>query len=360
LTMLLNPKKKIFLVYNDYSTFVRRDYELLSKKYEVKRYQHKVQKRFIPYAIEFLKIAFFLVIKIWSFNIVYCWFSDFHSFLPTLLARVTGKKSIIIVGGYDAVSIPEIRYGVFYRNTWRRLLAKLSYKLADYIVAVDSSLIKGVNAYVDCQGIEIGVTHYVKNVEHKCLTVPTGYDCRRWRKLEQVTKNRSVISVGFASSLDQLKLKGFDLFIDVAKNMSMVEFTIIGLQNQAMEYLKKISPGNVKLVGAVPGENLVEYFSATKVFCQFSLSEGLPNALCEAMLCECIPVGTNVGGISSAIGNTGFILKKRNPEMAKRLVESALEANEEHGKMARQRIIEKFGIERRERAILDLVESWDF
>src|SRR3990172_1946406 len=127
--MLLNTKKKILLVCKDYSTFVKRDYDLLNKKHDVRLYQHKTYRQLIPYAIEFVKVAFYLVTKIWQFNIVYCWFSDFHSFLPILFAKISGKKSIIIVGGYDAVLIPEIRYGVFYRKTWRCLLSKLSYKL---------------------------------------------------------------------------------------------------------------------------------------------------------------------------------------------------------------------------------------
>jgi len=35
--------------------------------------------------------------------------------------------------------------------------------------------------------------------------------------------------------------------------------------------------------------------------------ERLPNALhCEAMLCECVPVGTRYCGIPTAIGDTGL------------------------------------------------------
>ena len=66
---------------------------------------------------------------------------------------------------------------------------------------------------------------------------------------------------------------------------------------------------------------LRKYFSTSQFYIQASRLEGLPNALCEAMLCECIPIGNSVFGIPSAIGNTGMLfegpseIKKSAPEM---------------------------------------------
>ena len=70
----------------------------------------------------------------------------------------------------------------------------------------------------------------------------------------------------------------------------------------------------------MPGDELLNYFQRAKVFCQFSFSEGLPNTLCEAMLCECIPVGSNVNGIPKAIGDYGYILQLKDVNKAKELV----------------------------------------
>jgi len=43
----------------------------------------------------------------------------------------------------------------------------------------------------------------------------------------------------------------------------------------------------IKFTGLVPDEELIKYYQKAKVY-QLSEYEGLPNALCEAMLCECL------------------------------------------------------------------------
>jgi len=63
----------------------------------------------------------------------------------------------------------------------------------------------------------------------------------------------------------------------------------------------------IKFTGIVPDEELIKYYQKAKVY-QLSEYEGLPNALCEAMLCECVPAGTRYCGIPTAIGDTGMCL----------------------------------------------------
>src|SRR5690606_39307412 len=50
-------------------------------------------------------------------------------------------------------------------------------------------------------------------------------------------------------------------------------------------------PENVTIVGPRPREALPAEYGAASVYLQLSRSEGLPNVLCEAMACGCIPVG---------------------------------------------------------------------
>ena len=66
------------------------------------------------------------------------------------------------------------------------------------------------------------------------------------------------------------------------------------------------------LIPKITQRELINYFSMSRFYLQLSFSEGFGNALCEAMLCECVPIGSNVGAIPFIINDTGFILKKKD------------------------------------------------
>jgi len=72
---------------------------------------------------------------------------------------------------------------------------------------------------------------------------------------------------------------------------------------------------------------LNEKYNQAKVFVQASITEGMPNTLSEAMLLECIPVGSNINGIPDAIGETGIIIKHRKVEELEIGINKALKMN---------------------------------
>jgi glycosyltransferase involved in cell wall biosynthesis len=71
--------------------------------------------------------------------------------------------------------------------------------------------------------------------------------------------------------------------------------------------------------------------------------EGFPSAPCEAMLCECVPITSNVAALPHIVGDTGFILTKKNPDELETLMRTALNSDVTAlGKRARQRIMDLF------------------
>ena len=205
-------------------------------------------------------------------------------------------------------------------------------------------------------GIKIGIKFYVKNIKSEFFELPTGYDSSLWYFSEKQKKEDSVITVGGVSNMITFKRKGIDLFIDVARKLPEIKFIIIGVSSEIHEFIKKDKPENLIVHEYIENSRLVDYMAASKVYCQFSLSEGLPNVLCEAMLCECIPVGSDVNGIPDGIGTNGFILKERDVNQATELVKKALMSDAALGKKARQHIIDNYSHEKREESLYKLLD----
>jgi glycosyltransferase involved in cell wall biosynthesis len=92
---------------------------------------------------------------------------------------------------------------------------------------------------------------------------------------------------------------------------------------------------------------------------QLSISEGFPNAICEAMLSGCVPIGSDVAAIPEIIGDTGFILKKRNADMLRELVQKAIGCLELDALSvsARERIASRYPLRKRGELLLEALSG---
>lgn len=352
-------KKSAILFYVNYASFIQEDEKILSELFHLSHYSFKMSKKIIPFIKEFFRLIFFSIFKIPSYDIIYCWFADYHSFFPILAGRLYGKKTYIVSGGYDATAIPEIKYGVFLKRNFRAFCARTSFRFADFILPVDVALIHGQNQYADSsgQGYPVGIRHFVKKLRGKIFVIPTGYDPDIWIRSRDIKQKNSVVTIGSFKDIQRYRLKGLDLFIETAKRLPKTEFHIVGPEGKIADYIRENAGSNVFILGFQNRENLPKILSGHKVYAQFSLSEGLPNTLCEAMLCECIPVGSDVNGIPEAIGECGFILIKKDPVLAADLIHKALKADPALGQSARARIMTKFPKEQRKEALIKLLKE---
>ena len=103
---------------------------------------------------------------------------------------------------------------------------------------------------------------------------------------------------------------------------------------------------NVNVIGVQTRTQMKQLYQNTKFYFQGSRLEGLPNSVCEAMLCGCIPIGSRVFGIPDIIGNTGLLFDtEKDLVQVKDFILSGL--GEKESKQARKRIISKFNISKR-------------
>lgn len=338
-------------MYSQWQSFVKEDFHLLYDEFNVKKLHFELNKDFF----KFFKGQIFGILRLfWQIprrDLVYIWFCDYHAFWSVLIAKIFAKKSVIVVGGFDAVKIPSIDYGLFMEQGIRVQLAKWAYKNCDRIIAVDSSLIRGENPYAG-EDSKVGVANFVENIESKSLVIPTGYDDSKWKI---GNKKQQVLTVALIKDQKVFDRKGIPLFLRVAKALPETQFYLVGLKNQSLipDEFKNLS--NLKIYPILPQEELIDLYAASKVYVQFSVSEGLPNVLCEAMMSGCIPVGSSVNGIPLAIGDCGFVLKEENAEKAIELVQQALNENTEKSECARKRIQELFPKNLRKEKLIQMI-----
>lgn len=91
-------------------------------------------------------------------------------------------------------------------------------------------------------------------------------------------------------------------------------------------------------VGSFTGRSLFAYPFVTEFV---PYTNGM-YALCETMLCECTPVGTKYCGIPTAIGDNGFYASYGDEKATAEAIKKALNAPDEAGKKARERIKKMF------------------
>ena len=98
--------------------------------------------------------------------------------------------------------------------------------------------------------------------------------------------------------------------------------------------------------------------SGMDVFVLSSVGEGFPNVVAEAMCNEVPCVTTDVGDAAQIVGDTGVVVPPNDPSHLAKGIAQLLDAGEAQrralGQRARQRIAERFGLDRMVQRFEDL------
>ena len=189
---------------------------------------------------------------------------------------------------------------------------------------------------------------------HNIEVLPTGYDATVWYPIGK--KEQVVLTVAAVQTMERFKVKGIDILVETARKLPDVAFLLAGVERGLLG--ETSLPPNLELVPPVSQTELLSYYRKSKVYCQPSRREGLSNTLCEAMLCGCIPVATDVGGSSKAVGEIGVIVPPNSPEDLANGIRSALQLPERTGEQGRERIMNLFPKSRREQRLFQLMRDF--
>jgi glycosyltransferase involved in cell wall biosynthesis len=346
---------KILYVKSRDSTFIRLDQEILEKNFTVYSFQICSTGR-IQYLLSLIRLFFFLSVRLHSADIVFTRFADWHTTLLTFFCSIYKKKLIIVVGGYDVANMPEYDYGAF-STKFRGWCVRYSLRNADYLLPNNPFLVEYSNGYAFSEPRKGGIRHFVPDLKGIVKVIHNGYKTDFWTYDQSRQKENIAITVAYVRDYRFFRLKGIDDFIEVARMMPDYEFVIIGMSVTKSKELKISVPDNLILIPEVDQKELREFYQRAKVFCLFSVTEGMPNVLCEAMLCNCIPVCSDVTFMPEIVGDAGFINKRKNINELKENVQKAFKSGEDMGIKARRRIVEHFSIQRREKELFDLINS---
>lgn len=343
---------EIIFVQPTKSTFMEVDRKIISAAWNTESIQLKQEGSKWNYLKNTLK-ACLRVIREPKLKLVVIWFADYHAALLVFAAIMRNRKSVIFVGGYDAVKYPELGMGVF-NNRFRGAFSAFALRHCDLIITNHQALIDSDNLYYNPIGHAEGVMRLVSHLKTPCIAIPNALTIE-YKPNTNNLRHLSILTVANTPRLMDFYNKGLDLLTEAARMNPSWRFIFVGLQERWLPELNKqhnlSDLTNLKIIPWLQQTELLQMMEKTKVYAQPSISEGMPNALMEAMFCGCIPVGSNVAGIPSVIGASGYILKRRNAEELTLLLGKAL-ADDRDPALISASICEQFSQSNRKQLLL--------
>lgn len=341
------------------SSFVQTDLDLLAGHFDITPFCYPLRKNFTAKIYTAFRAFIHAFRHVPGADSVYTYFAGFHCFPHILLASLLGKRIVMTAGGFDAASIPSLQYGVFYRKNFLQSIVRLEYRLAHRIAVVDPSLIFNVNTYAagGGSGYTSGILAFCPSVAEKLCVVPGCADGNFWTMPDKKSVRSGVIFVAVINRWSTFLAKGGEIILGLASDMPDIQFTLAGIQEDVQNIIKSKDLSNIRLMPFLDQNQLRKEYQTHSVFLLPSYTEGLPNVLCEAMLCGCIPAVSEVNGMPAAVGATGFVVSKPDVNLWKQAVQQALQANHSLREAGRDHILAHYSPQIRQQKLMGLLKT---
>lgn len=352
-------KERILYIFPENSAFIRKDIAFLSRRYDVITPSHNWKAKGVT-PLNFLKQFAFLCRHLGRSRAVFVMFGGYWSFLPALLGKILRIPVYIIPGGTDCVSFPSLKYGSL-RKPVMRTFIKWSFMLCRELLPVDETLVITDYKFHELSDYpKQGYMYFFPRITTPYRVIHNGFD-PGFFSCDTVGKRAGTfITVATVTNMTRVRVKGIDLVLYLAGQYPHCSFTLIGISDSVISQLGTI-PGNVAIHPFLEQDTFRSYLEESQFVLQLSVSEGFPNALCEAMLCHCIPVGSTVGAMPEIIGDTGFLVASSEKEYLTRRFDEILSTDDvvirQMAAEARARIAENYPISKREAAFFKLLDQ---
>lgn len=327
--------KSVLFFYNNFSSFVRTDFEILSSAYSVRKYGFKPVKGLINTGIELVKQFFFLLLNIWEYDAVYVWFADYHSFLPVMFAKILGKESYVVIGGYDICRDRKLGYGSFCSG-FRGFFSAMTIR--------NCTLNFTVSNYVDRK-----VKFVFPKAKHLMV-----YNCIHIDLPDNklIAKEKMILCVAIVETERTYLRKGIDTFLELSALLPDYRFVVVGPHNGGLSLFPDPLPANFSVFERLQHNDLIDYFLKASFYCQLSRIEIFGVAIGEAMLNGCIPFVTNVGGMPEVVGCEGEVVPRDIEKITALIRELEWQDTTARRDACRERIVTRFSFAKRKGELL--------
>jgi glycosyltransferase involved in cell wall biosynthesis len=331
-TQVANARLRVLYVVSRRNTFTNIDRAVLAERFEVIEYY---QPRPLPNVME-------LVVKLRRCDVVFAWFASWQSFAALTAARLLGKPSVLVVGGFDTANVADIGYG-WQQGGLRKRVSRRTMDLATRLVTNSHHSLAEIESNVGLDPRRVAVIYH-----GLADRFPDG---------GQRQRDRLALSVGVVRR-ENLGRKGHLPFVRAAAHLPTVEFVLAGRWlDHAIDLLRREAGTNVAFTGYLEDADLDTLFRRAAVYVQVSRHEGFGLSLAEAMLAGCVPVVTDAGALPEVVGDIGVTIPEPTPELVADAVLRALEMGREEGARARARVLDRFPLRARAEGLWREVEA---
>ena len=229
-------------------------------------------------------------------DVLYCWFADYHTLLPTIVARLLRRRVIVVAGGYDVGYLPEINYGARMRPL-RWFCTRMTFRYASAVLAVSKYAQRQLDTLTEGRHAPATVVYNGVLADFIPENIATA-------------RERLAVTVCQGDSRTEYLRKGLPRFMHVAKMVPDVQFVIVGPTGVALDMARREAAG-IDNVTVIPGfvslkDVIIPLYLRASAYCQFSIEETFGMVVVESMLCGCVPVTTNGGALPEVGGPQGL------------------------------------------------------
>jgi len=350
---------RIFILGGDY-VFTRRDEELFKELgYDVEyiTYQgllssKKIWKHWLlACPIEVYK-------KARKADVLFSWWAT--SYDTVILSKLVKKPCIIVAGGSE-VELDKrlpIAHSTPASNFLINMIVRFTLTFADKVISCGD--------YIKQNADKLS-----KNTTNE--VVYNTVDTQIFKRINGVGKKPYIVTVGIMRK-DRIETKGFipllEAFSVVSKNHPEYKLVYLGNGDERFENARPVLRKKARELGVLDKiifmdfpktqEEYAYFLNQCKVYVQYSLHEGCPVAVIEAMACGIPSVVSDHPGVVNSVGNAGLIVELKNTVKLAENIEMLIEDKKLYTRLSKkgvERVGSMFSKEIRKRKLKAIVEG---